>query len=233
MLTAQIPVVNEKNFVLRKYLEQKAAEKTDDESEGDAVSDGPHYDDKCEPQGTASSEFCVEASSPSLPADTPRRFWPFSREKQNRTRPPDVSSAVVSDSNVSEENIEETRPAFKSELRGQSASSRKMVPRAVTIPYSRVKKDRFFDWPPDPFVSRATPMSFRQAPTSSQHPQLTSSPAREGEEVSKTISSSNSATELRDMPRGMRRRLVGADRYGVDQQSRLPQPENPELPRFI
>ena len=49
------------------------------------------------------------------------------------------------------------RPPFSSALHGQS-SSKKLSPRSVAIPYSRVRKERFYDWPPDPTVSRATPL---------------------------------------------------------------------------
>ena len=49
------------------------------------------------------------------------------------------------------------RPPFSSDLHGQS-SSKKMSPRSIAIPYSRVRKERFYDWPPDPTVSRATPI---------------------------------------------------------------------------
>jgi len=49
------------------------------------------------------------------------------------------------------------RPPFSSDLHGQS-SSKKLSPRSIAVPYSRVRKERFYDWPPDPTVSRATPM---------------------------------------------------------------------------
>lgn len=60
-----------------------------------------------------------------------------------------------------EELIEEERPPFSTEWHSHS-SSKKIQPRAVVIPYCRLKKDRFFDWPPDPTVSRATPVIFEQ-----------------------------------------------------------------------
>ena len=49
------------------------------------------------------------------------------------------------------------RPPFSSDLHGQS-SSKKLPPRSIAVPYSRVRKERFYDWPPDPTVSRATPI---------------------------------------------------------------------------
>merc|ERR1712232_199190 len=48
------------------------------------------------------------------------------------------------------------RPAFYANAK---PSKRTQVPRDVAIPYFRFRKDRFYDWPPDPTVSRATPMS--------------------------------------------------------------------------
>jgi hypothetical protein len=48
------------------------------------------------------------------------------------------------------------RPVFSSTAQG--TVTRRAQPRSVAIPYSRFKKDRFFDWPPDPTVSRATPL---------------------------------------------------------------------------
>lgn len=41
---------------------------------------------------------------------------------------------------------------------GTSVSGSKRMPtRAVVVPYTRLKKERFYNWPPDPTVSRATP----------------------------------------------------------------------------
>lgn len=47
------------------------------------------------------------------------------------------------------------RPAFYAHAR---PSRRNQIPRDVAIPYFRFRKDRFYDWPPDPTVSRATPI---------------------------------------------------------------------------
>ena len=53
------------------------------------------------------------------------------------------------------DNIEQ-RPAFSTGH--NSRTSKKTRPREVAVPYSKLRKDRFFDWPPDPTVSRATPL---------------------------------------------------------------------------
>lgn len=46
---------------------------------------------------------------------------------------------------------------------GPSIISKKTSCRAVVVPYARLKKDRFYDWPPDPTVSRATPVPIYEA----------------------------------------------------------------------
>ena len=82
----------------------------------------------------------------------------FSRKKRCKSG---ESTALVSEINESfGSNYEEKkRPAFTSQTQGQFPDKKKIHPRAVVVPYCRVKKDRFYDWPPDPTVSRATPIS--------------------------------------------------------------------------
>ena len=83
----------------------------------------------------------------------------FGKRRQNGK---DSNSAVKQstlDPTTEDEEDEKERPAFQSALHGQSSSSKKMQPRAVAIPYSRLNKERFYDWPPDPTVSRATPIA--------------------------------------------------------------------------
>lgn len=41
----------------------------------------------------------------------------------------------------------------------QQKLKKNVPPRGVIIPYSRLRKERFYDWPPDPSVSRATPLA--------------------------------------------------------------------------
>jgi len=62
-----------------------------------------------------------------------------------------------------EDEIKETgifhspRPAFYAHSKPSKKTH--LVPRDVAVPYFRFRKDRFYDWPPDPTVSRATPMA--------------------------------------------------------------------------
>jgi hypothetical protein len=39
-----------------------------------------------------------------------------------------------------------------------TSAKQRTAARAVVVPYSRLRKDRFWSWPPDPTVSRATPV---------------------------------------------------------------------------
>jgi len=83
-------------------------------------------------------------------------FSKFRSAKEAKGQSKRGSSGVDSFSEKETSDREE-RPAFHSALHGQASSNKKLEPRAVAIPYSRIKKDRFYDWPPDPTVSRATP----------------------------------------------------------------------------
>ena len=47
------------------------------------------------------------------------------------------------------------RPAFYAHTK---PTRRNQIPRDVAVPYFRFRKERFYDWPPDPTVSRATPL---------------------------------------------------------------------------
>lgn len=50
-----------------------------------------------------------------------------------------------------------SRPAF-SAATYHKASKVPLEPREVVVPYTRVRTERFYDWPPDPTMSRATPV---------------------------------------------------------------------------
>ena len=50
------------------------------------------------------------------------------------------------------------RPAFSADTGGANTNKKQLRPRSVVVPFSRLRKERFYDWPPDPTVSRATPV---------------------------------------------------------------------------
>lgn len=69
------------------------------------------------------------------------------------------SGSQTDDESIGEDvggDTQEQRPAFSTQH--NSRSSKKLRPREVAVPYSKLRKDRFYDWPPDPTVSRATPV---------------------------------------------------------------------------
>jgi hypothetical protein len=51
------------------------------------------------------------------------------------------------------------RPAFIGVARHPKSSKVPLEPREVVVPYTRIRTERFYYWPPDPTVSRATPVA--------------------------------------------------------------------------
>jgi hypothetical protein len=51
------------------------------------------------------------------------------------------------------------RPAFVGAARHPKSSKVPLEPREVVVPYTRIRTERFYYWPPDPTVSRATPVA--------------------------------------------------------------------------
>lgn len=96
-------------------------------------------------------------------ADIRRGFFVKRRNVNETRRAAKRSGSSFEQSTAEDECAFEDRPAFESALHGQTSSNKKMQPRAVAIPYSRLKKERFYDWPPDPTVSRATPIVLHPA----------------------------------------------------------------------
>ena len=133
-----------------------------------------------------------------------RRKWPFG--SSGKTKRSTNLSSHGSIEGLPDFLGESDRPAFRPEHHVQATSSRKN-PRAVAIPYSRLKKDRFFDWPPDPTVSRATPMAFRDAPKSTPRPVPEKSKVlKHLEPVELAEATGNITQGSKELPRGLRRR---------------------------
>lgn len=90
--------------------------------------------------------------------DVRRGFFAKRRNNATEVRPQQSQRHKVNSQNKNQDCVAASRPAFFSGLHGQTTSNTKLQPRAVAIPYSRFRKERFYDWPPDPTVSRATPI---------------------------------------------------------------------------
>ena len=190
-----------KNIFVRKYLERKAAEKAAESDESEKSGDDQVS------QASPSNDLVTDSTHSHSRGDGPRRLWPFSVNSKHRQtlRRLDGTSQTVVRSPSSEQIEELDRPAFSSELRGQNASSRKVLPRGVAIPYSRLKKDRFFDWPPDPTLSRATPMPFRESILPPPAPD-TAGAGIEAEGTRDAGDAADRHSTPTEVPRGLRRR---------------------------
>jgi hypothetical protein len=57
------------------------------------------------------------------------------------------------------------RPPFSAHKPTKSTSrTNQLAPRELVVPYTRGRTERFYDWPPDPTVARATPISLSEIP---------------------------------------------------------------------
>jgi hypothetical protein len=109
-------------------------------------------------------------------SDARRGFFGKRRNNTAEARPPISQRPTKSNSfRMKDDTLQTSRPAFHSALYGQSSASTKVQPRAVAIPYSRFKKERFYDWPPDPTVSRATPITLFQVSDKADNDSLSAS----------------------------------------------------------
>ena len=91
----------------------------------------------------------------SVAKSKPKRMWGRGRKGKDEAEEEQLTEADLYHS---------PRPAFYAHNR---PTRRTQVPRDVAVPYFRFRKDRFYDWPPDPTVSRATPILL----FGSSHPQ--------------------------------------------------------------
>ena len=152
--------------MVRKYLERKLAAKADEAKLAEI-----EECDRIDQQEKASTDSNRQGNSDIVPTnqikqkgddandvDIRRGFFAKRRNNAAEVRPQQPQRQKVSTHNKTQDCVTTSRPAFFSGLHGQTASNTKLQPRAVAIPYSRFRKERFYDWPPDPTVSRATPI---------------------------------------------------------------------------
>ena len=149
--------VGPQNLLVRFFLERKAAKKAREEADakakamkeadpygyGYATNDNDNYG--------YGETHAPEKSAPAPPVRGETR--------KNTTRRHRKGSGDVDPSF-----LVTARQPFSSEFYGATSPHKKMAPRSIAIPYSRLKKDRFYDWPPDPTVSKATPLSWMTGP---------------------------------------------------------------------
>jgi hypothetical protein len=134
------------NIAVRKYLEKRAKEKEQDDKESkeqDKHLEKPQTPGKgayVPPQAPTPAEEASVAKSKT------KRKWGRGRKAKDEKEEDEVNEADLYHS---------PRPAFFAHTR---PTRRTAVPRDVAVPYFRFRKERFYDWPPDPTVSRATPL---------------------------------------------------------------------------
>jgi hypothetical protein len=132
------------NILVRRYLE-KRAERMVEEKRQEAAKTSTN---------NSFENISSHGSNMSTGSGDNKRGGFFGRRAGRRGKRPSIDNMPV---------MTGERPAFSSDMQGQS-SAKKLSPRSIAIPYSRLRKERFYDWPPDPTVSRATPLDLFAPP---------------------------------------------------------------------
>jgi hypothetical protein len=156
-----------KNIFVRKYLERRKARKVAEAKlAAEEAENERDYGEQSEEEFPSQLQTGEKQEGPTGDYNGQNRRNFFSRKKASGHRRVESTGADSTITRSDLPSIVEERPAFSSQMHGQPV--RKVQPRAVAIPYSRLMKSRFYDWPPDPTVSRATPIMSAAALASSQ-----------------------------------------------------------------
>lgn len=208
-LTLHRLLILSQNIAVRRYLERRSKEKEQDSKEqkerekmsAEMSADTPGS------QAQQGSQMVnkpkAAAASASEGKGKTKRMWGRGRKNKDEPEEEEVNEAELYHS---------PRPAFYAHTR---PTRRTQVPRDVAVPYFRFKKDRFFDWPPDPTVSRATPLL---APVSAVSHDSGGGGMPEGSMHQNQYQQQNESSdddepeyepeERKEKPRGMRQRPV-------------------------
>lgn len=155
-LVATIVGLGPQNIALRGYLEQRAKKRKEEEekkrlqAEEEAFMNGSvqsGYDYGSTPTNAARKANSYDSDNTSVRSNENKRGL-FGRMKRKK----DLAS------NDPLEYYGNERPAFSADTGGANTNKKQLRPRSVVVPFSRLRKERFYDWPPDPTVSRATPV---------------------------------------------------------------------------
>mmetsp|Transcript_40846 Transcript_40846/g.85005 ORF Transcript_40846/g.85005 Transcript_40846/m.85005 type:complete len:1211 (-) Transcript_40846:1229-4861(-) len=166
-LVATVGGLGPQNILLRRYLEKRARKRKEEaelaklqENDGydGSVAGSTHsfgYGDMASSTNPNTSTLKRQSSAnendtASVKSNEPTRRGFFGRKKRGNKTP---------QSSEPTEFFAHERPPFCSDY-SSNANRKSMQPRSVVIPYSKLRKERFYDWPPDPTVSRATPLEF-------------------------------------------------------------------------
>ncbi|EEC44253.1 predicted protein [Phaeodactylum tricornutum CCAP 1055/1] len=134
-----------RNIFLRTHLENKAAKTPKEHREKTGNKDEAYPTEQRRDHKTSELQLGVSSNSR---LDHRKVFFRKNTSRELSTDKPHLIGPLYQDE----------RPVFS--VQHGSVASRKLRPRSVAIPYNRLRKERFYDWPPDPTVSRATPLHF-------------------------------------------------------------------------
>jgi hypothetical protein len=150
-----------KNILVRRYLEKQATEIESKENETETeAGPTPHQTPELQTSNDDLQGEKVEQKSGARRGLQSRlaRLKEKRDEKRRAKRGESPSAGADVSSDVNEASNELLRPAFSTQFNGKQ-SKKAAQPREIVVPYSRLRKERFYDWPPDPTVSRATPIA--------------------------------------------------------------------------
>mmetsp|Transcript_120204 Transcript_120204/g.245696 ORF Transcript_120204/g.245696 Transcript_120204/m.245696 type:complete len:456 (-) Transcript_120204:2772-4139(-) len=151
---SSLVLLGPQNIALRIYLERRAnrlEQEKKEEKEREALKAQLKINDPraiVQPQLQQSNKSSNSDKKREGIGGKKKRMWSLNRTKEDEIRQQndDIKEAEI---------FHSPRPPFYAHTK---PSKKSQVPRDVAVPYFRFRKDRFFDWPPDPTVSRATPM---------------------------------------------------------------------------
>jgi len=138
------------NIAIRKYLERRAKEKEEEERQ---MKERERALAAAEMRSSMTEHVPLQKmQQPAAEPDPVDKKGKKGKMKWGRSK----GKKEEAEEEINEaELFQSPRPAFCANARG---TKRTQVPRDVAVPYFRFRKDRFYDWPPDPTVSRATPL---------------------------------------------------------------------------
>eukprot|EP00934_Nitzschia_sp_Nitz4_P007018 Nitzschia sp. Nitz4//scaffold3_size479765//447923//451003//NITZ4_000189-RA/size479765-augustus-gene-1.629-mRNA-1//-1//CDS//3329551025//7008//frame0 len=156
--TSTLVLLGPQNIAVRKYMERRRKEKdlekqAKEEQQKEEAKRLKAQQAQEAAQNALSFKLTTQVTAAkdeaSVKSSKKKKFGFFGRGKRGKE-----AEAVVEEANAAD-GYHSPRPAFYANGRPTRGNQ---VPRDVAVPYFRFRKDRFYDWPPDPTVSRATPL---------------------------------------------------------------------------
>ena len=149
-----VVLLGPQNIAVRKYLEKRAREREQEEKiekekeelKAQLANSGQDGQSQLIKQTASTDKDDKDAKEKAKK----KRGGLFGRSKKKEEED-ELKEAEIREAEL----YQSPRPAFYAH---NKPTKRNQIPRDVAVPYFRFRKDRFFDWPPDPTVSRATPM---------------------------------------------------------------------------